>query len=68
MFTVDIWNWCRAKNVWLSAVFIKGVDNVEADYLSRNFDERTEWTLKKSCSCRFLHYGLGLALIYLLLG
>ena len=45
--TVDIWNWCSARKVWLSAVFIKGVDNVEADYFSRNFDERTEWALSR---------------------
>ena len=42
-----IWLWCIKKNIWLSAMFIKGVENVEADSLSRHFNERTEWMLKR---------------------
>ena len=44
--TIDIWNWCIERNIWVSPGFIRGVDNVEADFLSRHFDERTEWCLR----------------------
>ena len=42
-----IWLWCMHKNIWLSVAFIKGKENVEADQLSRVFDERTEWMLNR---------------------
>ena len=42
-----IWLWCMHNNIWLSVAFIKGKDNVEADRLSRVFDERTEWMLNR---------------------
>jgi hypothetical protein len=42
-----IWRWCIDKHIWLSVAFVKGCENVEADYLSRVFDERTEWMLDR---------------------
>ena len=33
------------KNVWVTASHIAGVENVEADYLSRNFNPDMEWML-----------------------
>ena len=34
--SLDLWSTCRAKNTWLSASHIPGVNNTEADFLSRN--------------------------------
>ena len=42
-----IWNWCINKNIFISAVHISGVSNVQADFLSRNFSDCTEWQLKR---------------------
>ena len=41
----DIWAWCIERDIWLSATFIPGVTNVEADRESRLFDDKTEWRL-----------------------
>lgn len=40
-----IWNWCIPRSIWLSAVHIPGVTNVEADLLSRNCYSDHEWQL-----------------------
>ena len=42
---IDIWNWAREQNVWLSAAFIQGAKNVDADFLSRSFNDDLEWGL-----------------------
>jgi hypothetical protein len=42
---MDIWEWARTKNNWLTATHIPGVDNDEADELSRNFNMAHEWKL-----------------------
>ena len=41
--TKEIWEWCMARNIWISAFHIPGKDNSIADKLSRNFDR--EWLL-----------------------
>jgi hypothetical protein len=43
---IDLWEWCSLKQVVLSAVHIPGVDNSLPDFLSRNFDEESDWMLK----------------------
>lgn len=43
----DIWEWCLNRNIYLSASFLKGSDNVIADFHSRNFSSSCEWMLKK---------------------
>ena len=43
--TGEIWNWCRQDEVWLSMMCIRSVDNIDADRLSKIFNERTEWML-----------------------
>lgn len=43
----SIWQWCNCRNIWITAVHLPGIDNVEADSLSRNFNDRTEWMLNK---------------------
>ena len=41
----EIWEWALLRNIYLSAVFIAGKDNVEADYLSRIPQDRMGWML-----------------------
>lgn len=43
-----IWQWCQARNIWVSACHIPGKLNVEADKASRQFNDRTEWMLDKA--------------------
>ena len=43
--TQNIWNWCTERKLWLSAAHILGVDNGEADKLSREMHIDTEWKL-----------------------
>ena len=40
-----LWSWCLAKNIWLSAAHIPGVNNGDADFESRHFNDRCEWSL-----------------------
>lgn len=40
----EIWNFAQARNLWLRAVHIPGIDNVEADRKSR-VKENLEWEL-----------------------
>ena len=42
----DLWLWALERNIWLSAVHIPGIENVEADEASRNFKDELEWTLQ----------------------
>ena len=41
----DIWFWCIGHNTWPSITHLAGIQNVAADFASRNFNERTEWSL-----------------------
>lgn len=41
----SIWENCIAHSIWVTATHIPGKANVEADFHSRNFNERTEWEL-----------------------
>ncbi len=40
-----MWLWCIQKNIWLSATHIPGATNTEADRMSRQLHEHTEWAL-----------------------
>ena len=56
---LDIWSFCEKRNIWLLATHIPGVENVEADYLSRNFTDDTEWELSEdifNSICRSCDY------------
>lgn len=46
-----IWLWCLDRNIFVTAVFIPGVQNT-ADFYSRNFSDETEWMLKKDIFAR----------------
>ena len=41
--TKEIWEWCMARNIWISAFHIPGKDTSIAEKLSRNFHR--EWLL-----------------------
>ena len=41
----EIWAWCIARDIWLSASHIPGSQNIEADTDSRVFKRSTEWSL-----------------------
>ena len=43
----EIWDWCVARNLWISAGHIAGKCNVEADHESRQTHTATEWMLQK---------------------
>jgi hypothetical protein len=43
----SMWLWCRTRNIWLTAVHIPGVENVEADHQSRITNTSAEWSLNK---------------------
>ena len=43
--TKIIWSWCETRSIWLTAAFIPGIENVDADTASRKFNENTEWKL-----------------------
>ena len=40
-----IWSWAITKGIWLSASYISGSVNVDADNLSRNLNLNLEWML-----------------------
>jgi len=42
---LSIWNWIISNGTWVSAAHIPGVDNVEADKASREFNDTLEWSL-----------------------
>ena len=42
----NIWDWCVNNNSWITATYIAGVENTEADKDSRLLNDRTEWTVK----------------------
>ena len=41
----ELWVWCTAQNMWISAAHIPRMLNTEADSFSRNFSEAIEWKL-----------------------
>ena len=56
--STQTWNWAMRHNCWLSASYIHGSVNSEADMLSRVFNDRIEWHLNTSIFtniCSFFH-------------
>ena len=45
--TFSIWKFCMNRNIWLSSNHIAGVENTEADYLSRHKNDNLEWMLDR---------------------
>ena len=42
-----MWEWCTERDIWLSAAYLPGKLNVEADRMSRTFNDRLEWRLSR---------------------
>lgn len=54
-----IWKWCSERNIFITAQYIPGAENIHADTMSRNFSDSKEWKLKheiflRVCSHFFL--------------
>ena len=43
----SIWAWCIDNDVWISCTHLPGKFNVEADCLSRSFNDQLEWKLNE---------------------
>lgn len=43
---LEIWSWCTDRDLFLTAQYIPGSENFDADHMSRNFSDSTEWKLK----------------------
>jgi len=41
----DLWEWSISREIWVSAVHIPGISNVDADKQSRHFNDKHEWAL-----------------------
>ena len=48
----ELWQWCLQKDIFISASFIPGISNVDADFNSRNFSGSTESIIKKELFLR----------------
>ncbi|XP_031555133.1 uncharacterized protein LOC116292034 [Actinia tenebrosa] len=46
---IKVWDWCIARNLWVSAVHIAGKLNIEADEKSRKFNDKHEWRINEQC-------------------
>ena len=44
--TKEIWSFCVNRSIWLSAAYVPGKDNVEADEESRRINFDTEWQIR----------------------
>ena len=44
----NIWTWCLERGMWISATHLPGTENVDADFESRHFNDRTEWSLNEN--------------------
>ncbi|XP_074661124.1 uncharacterized protein LOC141913859 [Tubulanus polymorphus] len=41
----ETWLWCKARGLWLTAAYLPGALNTEADAMSRTYHDNTEWGL-----------------------
>ena len=49
---IDIWNWCTDHHLFISAQYLPGVLNSNADFMSRVFSDNCEWALKRDIFIR----------------
>ena len=47
----ELWEWSFQREIWISAVQIPGISNVDADDQSRNFNDKHGWAL----NCRVFY-------------
>ncbi|VDI82133.1 Hypothetical predicted protein [Mytilus galloprovincialis] len=46
--TKELWNWCINRKIWVTAFYLPGVANIEADRLSRSIHVDIEWKLNEN--------------------
>ena len=51
---VDIWKWCIERTIWITAAYLPGKQNTEADHKSRHFNDRTEWMLNNGAFAKIV--------------
>ena len=56
LLSIEIWEWCISKNIYLSAEHVRGVNNSEADYISRNQNNSGEWSLCQTTFMRIVKW------------
>ena len=44
----EIWEWCIARDIWVSVAHIPGKQNLVANFESRRKQRETEWRLNKA--------------------
>ena len=55
---VDLWDWCLVNQIELKAAHVPGVENVLADFLSRQEVDQREWSLhQKAANKLFWRWG-----------
>jgi hypothetical protein len=37
--SAEIWSWCSQRNIFITAQFLPGIQNFDADHMSRNFTD-----------------------------
>jgi hypothetical protein len=52
----SLWEWCLKRDIYISAIYLPGVDNTSADFFSRNFSDSTEWMLKRDIFSRLCNH------------
>ena len=50
----QVWQWALDRDIWITASYIPGVLNVEADEESRKSETRTEWMLNRCIFTKIL--------------
>ena len=64
--SIQIWEWCIQKSLWVSAVHIAGKLNCDADYKSCVFNYKHEYMLNKAVFQSILHSTQTLILIIII--
>ena len=52
----DIWHWAERHDVWISAAYIPGKLNIDADEEPREFNDATEWSLDDYTFHQIIYY------------
>jgi hypothetical protein len=53
----DLWEWCKIRNIWLTAKHIPGTENSLADRRSRVFKDNSEWSLHPDLFQMVVNFG-----------
>ena len=52
----EIWEWCIARDIWVSVTHIPGKQNLVADFESRRNQREAEWQLNKAALEKLMLY------------